>query len=112
MLNPAVSAAGIADMLSNNMPVDVLLVHGMCTHGRNWVVAANNGLRKSLGIAEELNEDNLPPAEKITEEYRATWRYIQLNRHLLRKAYAHMRLLVAGSSSLEEAPLLRRPSKL
>jgi hypothetical protein len=66
VLDQSLGAIGIVDVLSHNTDVDVLLIHGMCTHGKKWVVAANNSLRKSLGIVEELDESNLPIPHKIT----------------------------------------------
>jgi hypothetical protein len=39
---------GLADMLSPDRPLDVILVHGMCTHDRDWALSAMTLLTASV----------------------------------------------------------------
>ena len=54
-------AIGIAEMLANTKvkDVDVFLVHGMCTHGTDWVVKSNNSLLEILGSDRRIDEKDL-----------------------------------------------------
>jgi len=53
--------AGIADVLkekhSTPSSVDVVLIHGMCTHEPLWVAEANNGLAKALGSNQTFDKE-------------------------------------------------------
>jgi hypothetical protein len=40
---------GVMDLLDPARPLDILLVHGMCTHGKGWADAAVQDLYQSLG---------------------------------------------------------------
>lgn len=49
--------AGVADLLDNDRPVDVLFVHGMCTHDATWPPMAVQGLYESLSGAGDVTLD-------------------------------------------------------
>ncbi|MGI8895285.1 MAG: hypothetical protein ACR2HE_06500 [Casimicrobiaceae bacterium] len=56
------TALGIKSTLNSHkgsQEVDVFLVHGMCTHGRDWVASANNHLAAALGINQRFDEKSI-----------------------------------------------------
>ena len=54
-------------------PVDVVLMHGMCTHNLSWVVEANSDLVEALGGSAKVDPKQLkpvvPPIDGETEIY-------------------------------------------
>src|SRR4051794_11612255 len=52
--------AGVADLLNTDRPVDVLFVHGMCTHDATWPPKAVQSLYESLGGAGDVALDVVP----------------------------------------------------
>src|SRR4051812_43189622 len=47
---------GIAEALRHAHKADVVLVHGMCPHGFDWVTAANQSLATALGMTVGTSE--------------------------------------------------------
>jgi hypothetical protein len=70
ILDESIRAIGVAEVLSQKdvKEVDILLIHGMCTHGRKWVVEANNTLRQQLGFPADLSEKTLNPPDLIKDD--------------------------------------------
>lgn len=61
IVGDATSVVGIKTVLAAAKDeVDVILVHGMCTHDKKWVIRANNNLAEALGSATRLDDETLP----------------------------------------------------
>jgi hypothetical protein len=52
--------AGVADLLNQDGPVDVIFVHGMCTHDEKWPPKAVQTLYEALGGSGEVALDAAP----------------------------------------------------
>lgn len=77
--DPPTRAIGIAEVLNQDSldEVDVLMIHGMCTHDKNWVADSNNNLLKVLKINETVDANALKPTAVFsqTELYSLTFQY-------------------------------------
>lgn len=62
-------AVGIAEALAREPATgaDVILIHGMCTHDREWVAAANNSLLRMLGSDVSVDPSRLEPSRIFTQ---------------------------------------------
>jgi hypothetical protein len=67
ILQEGAKATGIADALRADNVVDVLLVHGMCTHGKKWVAEVNHNLLDMLGSEEEIENGDLEVTETFSQ---------------------------------------------
>jgi hypothetical protein len=67
---------GIGDVLARtDKGVDVILIHGMCSHGKEWVAETNTNLAHFLGSNKKFEENNLPKPNDIegqTQVYHLT----------------------------------------
>ena len=59
---------GVVEALGSSKEIDVLLVHGMCTHDRTWFVRANKHLAEALRIDSGLKSDEPPTGRSIDGE--------------------------------------------
>jgi hypothetical protein len=48
--------------------VDVILIHGMCTHDEKWVVEINTNLAQLLGSKQKFTETSLPKPDVIEDQ--------------------------------------------
>jgi len=75
--NPPTRAIGIAEVLNQDdiNEIDVLMIHGMCTHDKNWVADSNNNLLKVLKIDKKTDASSLQPTAVFsqTELYSLTF---------------------------------------
>ena len=59
---------GISELMTPGAPVDVVLMHGMCTHNRTWVAEANSKLVEALGGSVIIDPSQLKPIATIDGE--------------------------------------------
>jgi hypothetical protein len=52
--------SGIGSLLEKNATVDVLLVHGMCTHDAEWAKTAVQNIQSALGLSGEIRLHESP----------------------------------------------------
>ncbi len=79
-----IRAIGIAELLNQDgvNEVDVLMIHGMCTHDKNWVVDSNNNLLKVLKIDEKIDAGSLQPTAVFSQTELYSLAFEKGNKHI------------------------------